>query len=246
MLGASRLANEAQIRVLFSDKQADLQLNDWNADPSQEVQLSTLAPEVTASTQTSFTINGHAYYLAESACGTSPAPSVGSACTNGDTRFVQPPNVLGDATATQVPPQAEWPLINGWLLVEAKWASDGKWHGITKEWLGLGFARGLALPSAPGTNSLTVVGSGANTDMRNAILYLQVQADRNGVAQLLEETNRQPMNLTRAWEQVVRARQTQAGEHVLTASRVRRQCRFERLLAPGGERVRVRESITRR
>ena len=180
VLGASRLANEAQIRVLFSDKQADLHLNDWNADPSQDVQLSTLAPEVTASTQTSFTINGHAYYLAESACGINPAPSVGGACTNLDTRFVQPPNVLSDASATQVAPQAEWPLINGWLLVEAKWASDGKWHGITKEWLGLGFARGLAVPAAPGTNSLTVVGSGANTDMRNAILSLQVQADRNG------------------------------------------------------------------
>jgi hypothetical protein len=180
VLGASRLANEAQIRVLFSDKQADLHLNDWNTDLSQDVQLSTLVPEVTGGTQASFTINGHAYYLGESACGTNPAPSVGGACANGDTRFVQPPNVLSDANATQVPPRAEWPLVNGWLLVEAKWTSDRKWHGITKEWLGLGFARGLAVPTAPATNSLTVVGSGANTDMRNAILYVQVQADRNG------------------------------------------------------------------
>lgn len=180
VLGSSRLANEAQIRVLFSDKESDLWLSDTNGDTSQDVQLSTLAPEVTGSTQTSFTINGHAYYLGESACGTNPAPSVGGACANGDTRFVEPPYVLGDASATHAASQAEWPLINGWLLVEAKWASDGRWHRVTKEWLGLGFARGLGIPTAPGTNSLAVVGSAANTDMRNAILYLQVQADRNG------------------------------------------------------------------
>ena len=41
----------------------------------------------------------------------------------------------------------EWPLVNGWLLVEAKWAVDGKWHGVTREWLQLGFARGLNVPT---------------------------------------------------------------------------------------------------
>ena len=180
VLGASRLANEAQIRVLLSDKQADLHLNDWNGDTTQDVELSTLAPEIAGGgTLASITINGHAYYFGESACGI-PAAGVGSACTSGDTRFVVPPYVLSGATATQAASQAEWPLLNGWLLVEAKWASDGLWHGVTNEWLGLGFGRGLAIPTAPGTNALTVVGAGANTDMANAILYLQQQADRNG------------------------------------------------------------------
>ena len=179
VLGASRLANEAQIRVLLSDKEADLHLNDWNGDATQDVELATGAPEIAGSTQPSFVINGNTYYLGEAACGTVTG-GIETACTSGDTRFVEPPYVLSGATATQTASQAEWPLINGWLLVEVKWASDGKWHGVTNEWLGLGFARGLAAPTMPGTNSLTVVGGAADTDMRNAILYLQVQADRNG------------------------------------------------------------------
>ena len=181
VLGSSRLANEAQIRILLSDKEADLHLNDWNGDATQDVELSTGAPEITGSTQTSFTVGTNSYYLAEAACGT--APTIGSACTSGDTRFVKPPHVLSGATATQTASQAEWPLINGWLLVEVKWASDQHWHGVTKEWLGLGFGRGLAVPTAPGTNALTYY-NGSSTvsvnDMRNAILYLQVQADRDG------------------------------------------------------------------
>ena len=178
VLGASRLANEAQIRVLLSDKQADLHLSDWNGDATQDVELATGAPEF-GSTQASITINGRAYYFGESACGI-PAPAVGSPCSSGDTRFILPPSVPGGANAAPQVTQAEWPLVNGWLLVEAKWAADGQWHGVTTEWLGLGFARGLAAPTAPGTNSLTVVGGAANTDMANAILYLQQQADRNG------------------------------------------------------------------
>jgi len=182
VLGASRLANEAQIRILFSDKEADLHLNDWNGDATQDVELSTGAPEIAGSTQASFTVGTNTYYLAEAACGT-VSGGVGAACTSGDTRFVEPPYVLSGATATQAASQAEWPLINGWLLVEVKWASDGLWHGVTKEWLGLGFGRGLAIPVAPGTNALTYY-NGTSTvsvnDMRNAILYLQVQADRDG------------------------------------------------------------------
>ncbi len=81
----------------------------------------------------------------------------------------------------------EWPLVNGWLLVEVKWASDGLWHGVTREWLQLGFARGLQVPTQPGTpytapasNALGVYGSNAIQDHKDAILYLQQTADRNG------------------------------------------------------------------
>jgi len=184
VLGSSRLANEAEIRILLSDKQADLHLGDWNGDATQDVELSTLAPEITGSTQTSFVINGNTYYFAEAACGATSG--IGTACTSGhgDTRFVEPPYVLSGATATPAASQAEWPLINGWLLVEVKWASDGHWHGVTNEWLGLGFGRGLAVPTAPSSNTLTYVNASGSTiavnDMRNAILYLEVQADRDG------------------------------------------------------------------
>ncbi len=80
----------------------------------------------------------------------------------------------------------EWPLVNGWLRVEAKWAADGKWHAITREWLQLGFARGLNVPTKPGfgcvspaTNTLTTApGCNYLSDHANAILYFQVTADR--------------------------------------------------------------------
>jgi hypothetical protein len=64
---------------------------------------------------------------------------------------------------------AVWNLIDGYLYVEYEDAS-GTWHNVTNEWLQLGFARGLAAPSAPGTNPINP----------NAILLLQQPADRNG------------------------------------------------------------------
>jgi Tfp pilus assembly protein PilX len=162
------------------------------------------------------TINGHVYYFAESYCAgtlTAATGAAGSLCLathGGDTNFVVPkyygPMSNGPGGAAMVPtafPTAasfttantgaaganglEWPLVNGWLLVEVKWASDGKWHGVTSEWLGLGFARGLQTPTSPGTpykapasNALGVYGSNFISDHANAILYFQQTADRNG------------------------------------------------------------------
>jgi Tfp pilus assembly protein PilX len=62
-----------------------------------------------------------------------------------------------------------WNLIDGYLYVEYKDAS-GAWHNVTSEWLGLGFARGVTSPTAPGTNPINP----------NAILLLQTPADRAG------------------------------------------------------------------
>ena len=45
----------------------------------------------------------------------------------------------------------EWPLVNGWLLVEVKWASDGLLARCHQRVAGLGFARGLQVPTLPGT-----------------------------------------------------------------------------------------------
>jgi hypothetical protein len=82
----------------------------------------------------------------------------------------------------------EWPLIGGWLRVEVRFTPGGAWVPVTQEWLQLGFARGLQVPTQPGfnctnipvTNSLGVYGCNWLQDHQNAILYFQVTADRDG------------------------------------------------------------------
>lgn len=78
----------------------------------------------------------------------------------------------------------EWPLIGGWLRVEAKWSVDEVWHPVTNEWLQLGFARGVSVPTQPGfgcattpANNLVTNGCNALVDHKNAILYFQVTKD---------------------------------------------------------------------
>jgi hypothetical protein len=61
-----------------------------------------------------------------------------------------------------------WSLLDGYLRVEYK-DSTGAWHGVTREWLGLGFARGVVPPTTAGSNPIHT----------NAILLLQKPADRN-------------------------------------------------------------------
>ncbi len=51
------------------------------------------------------------------------------------------PTVVNNGTAT-------WNLIDGYLRVEYKDAS-GAWNPVTREWLGLGFARGVTPPTHP-------------------------------------------------------------------------------------------------
>jgi hypothetical protein len=164
-LGASRLGNQAQIRVMFSDKQADLHLGDWNGDPSQDIQLGGGGTGDPSDT-TGLTVNGTAgYYWAWANSNTTYGAVMdpnGSTKATFDADFVPPPGYSAGS---------QWPLIGGWLLVEVQEA-DGKWHGVTKEWLSAGFARGLDVP-----NSEKGV---VNTVHQNAILILQEIADRNG------------------------------------------------------------------
>jgi hypothetical protein len=187
LLGGSRLANEASIRVLLSDKEADLHLPGWNGNLAQDVELASLAPEFasTAFSQNGITINGRVYYFGDSWCTSVNAGT--KACTTGDPNFIQPPNVLGGTLATSYAPTNSWPLINGWLLVEVLNQTTGLWVGVTQEWLNLGFARGLQVPTQPGftcgvtpPNSLGTFGCNALADHKNAILYFQMTADRNG------------------------------------------------------------------
>ncbi len=186
LLGGSRLANSAQIRILLSDKQNDLHLPGWNGNLAQDVELASLAPEFasTAFSQGGITVNGNLYYFGESYCNAVNAGT--KLCSNGDPNFFQPPTVLGEPLATSYAPGVEWPLVNGWLLVEVLNQATGLWVGVTQEWLQLGFARGVQVPTAPGsaaaqaTNQLGATGSNFLTDHKNAILYFQMTADRNG------------------------------------------------------------------
>jgi Tfp pilus assembly protein PilX len=194
LLGGSRLANEAQIRVLLSDKQADLHLPGWNGDVTQDIQLASAVPNQVFNNAGAWAQNGipvpaggpNTYYFGESACGTTGGGSIGNVCTNGDANFIWPQWTPGGATSTHNVTKAEWPIVNGWLLVEVKWSADQLWHGVTKEWLQLGFARGIQVPTAPGTaaaqatNQLGATGSNFIADHKNAILYFQMTADRAG------------------------------------------------------------------
>jgi len=72
------------------------------------------------------------------------------------------------------PPTASaWNLLDGYLRVEYR-DSSGNYHPVTKEWLGLGFARGTLPPTAPGGSA------GANPINPDAILLFQEPANRDG------------------------------------------------------------------
>jgi hypothetical protein len=212
VLGAARLANEAQIRIMLSDTEAGLHLSDWNGDPTQDVYLSSLAPAGFSALGTSpfsatgITVNNQAYvyYFGEAWCNSASTtinPNTYNQCKN-DSNFVIPASYeqtawtsLGSTTTAYG--GTEWPILGGWLMVEVKYTSDGLWHGATKEWLGLGFARGVSVPTQPGlspvtyaacvppaANALSSPGCNFLSDHTNAILYLQQTADRNGDGQV--------------------------------------------------------------
>jgi hypothetical protein len=162
---------------------------------------------------------GHYYYFGEAWCvGTTAVgtSSPGNYCPNtGDNNLMIPPyygnpspwssiqsfptinatNFPGTETGTGSNTALDWPLIGGWLRVEAKW-NDGVWHPVTNEWLAMGFARGVNVPTQPGkscassqyntsgydstTNTLaTPNGCNSLGDHRNAILYFEYTKDSN-------------------------------------------------------------------
>lgn len=160
-LSGSRLANQAQIRVLLSDKQADLHMPDWNGDATQDVALdNTTAGSVYAGVGVPVpgVTGGNTFFATANNSSTYKNPSTGNTVKS-DSNFVVPTGLANP-----------WPLIGGWLLVEVQ-HSDGKWYGVTQEWLKLGFARGL-LPPASSVTPVAV--------HPNAILMLQMLADRDG------------------------------------------------------------------
>jgi len=154
-LSVSRLYNKASIRVLFASTIADLHPErSLAALDADDVQLNH---------------EPGAYYVSNG------NPNTGVPVTGvGNTQFAYASKSSAngayyDATDQITPPaygaRTQWPLVDGWLRVEYK-DINGTWHGATREWLQLGFARGLLPPASAAVHP-------------NAILMFQMLADRN-------------------------------------------------------------------
>jgi len=161
-VGRSRLYNLAQIRVLLDDDKADLP---GGATDSGNIWLENVnnggsGPDYSAGIPVPSAANPT--YFAE---GTDTAVN-----TVIDTEWISQPASGG---AVVYGAGYKWPLLKGALRVEAR-QTDGSYVAVTREWLELGFARGLVVPKVD-TETTT-----ANSVHPNAILIFQLQADRNG------------------------------------------------------------------
>jgi hypothetical protein len=144
-LGSSREYNKANIRILLADTLADLHPDRGTAALDvEDVNLG----------GASFVIGGNTYFLAQ-------------AKTTVDGKWVSPPSV------PSAPSPNPWNLVDGYLRVEYKDAG-GNWHGVTNQWLQLGFARSNVVPTAPSPSA------SGNSVFSKAILLLQQRADRDG------------------------------------------------------------------
>ena len=173
-LGASREYNKANIHILLADTQAGLRPGSPPND-GEDVDLTVNC------TPTTFPVAGGI------------ATGTAWAATAQDPTWVRPPAAANSCNAAQA---VSWPLYTGWLRVEYE-DNAGTWHGITNEWLGLGFARGVLPPSLP----VTTGGIGSNGVNPAAILILQQQADRNGngVLDNPSEVGLAPVNGNYSW-----------------------------------------------
>jgi hypothetical protein len=140
--GQSRFYNKAQIRVLLSDTKQQL-LDAGAPDDAENIQLANLGP----------------YAAGVPVAGANP------------TYFAEAKTAVDGDWLSPAVGVTEWPLLNGWLRVEIR-KTDGTYVGVTKEWLQLGFARGLDHPDSEIART--------NTIHPNAILILQQQADSDG------------------------------------------------------------------
>ena len=188
LVGESRLYNQAQIRVLLSDNPAELP---GGAGDAQNIRLANLqtsggTPDYTNGVPVAGVGNT---FFAE---GVRVTDTTGGVTTTrvgpgGETNWITVPATPPPAQATLVPATAPvlaptstttgatttttqpWDLLDGYLRVEIR-QNDGTYVGVTNEWLQLGFARGATPPGS----------LAPNTVHPNAILLLQMQADRNG------------------------------------------------------------------
>ena len=152
-LSVSRLYNKASIRVLLADNQGDLHPERAFVD-ADDVMLNEEPGALYGTAGVPVTGVGPSHF-AYASNNSSNGPYYDS-----PTQQITPPKYPG---------HSQWPLVDGWLRVEYKDA-QGNWQGATREWLQLGFARGL-LPPASSTTPVSV--------HPNAILIFQMLADRN-------------------------------------------------------------------
>ncbi len=167
-LNQSRLYTKAQVRVLLADNLADLHPDRGaGAIDADDVNLSQAS------------INGTVFGPANGVLARANGPTDGN--------WAKPVN----CSAADCPAGNDWALVNGFLRVEYRDAA-GNWNGVTRQWLGYGFARNVNVPTAPNTGLYP-----------NAILYFQQVADRNadGIGDnitaggLATPTNYYPINL---------------------------------------------------
>ena len=167
-VGRSRLYNLAQVRVLLDDSKADLP---GGAAHSGNIWLENVAnggsgPDYSSGVPVPSVANPT--YFAE---GTNTAVN-----TLVDAGWITQPASGGAVVHGS---GYRWPLLKGALRVEAR-QSDGSYLAVTREWLELGFARGLAVPKVDTETT------SANSVHPNAILIFQLQADRNGDGDLAD------------------------------------------------------------
>ncbi|MBA3914185.1 MAG: hypothetical protein H0X25_10140 [Acidobacteriales bacterium] len=174
-VGQSRLFNKAQLRILLADTESQLvQGTSAAAGDPDNVQLDHETGSYYAGGIAVTGVAGNSYFgYANTDCSIVSGASAGW-CEPNDQA---PPY----AVSTHGANKKQWPLLESglvdatgkpqaaWLRVEYMDAG-GNWHGVTRQWLTLGFARGLTPPTSPGANSVHP----------NAILILQQQADRDG------------------------------------------------------------------
>ncbi len=193
-LAQARLYNQAEIRVLLSDDPADLP--GGVADPANirlaNVQTVAGAPDYTRGVPVpvpatypslGLGVTYNSYFAEASTAVPDPTrmvlgttkvalpadwPTTPAAPPAGHATLV-PTTAVGATPAAPFITATTWNLIDGYLRVEYRDVT-GAYTPITREWLELGFARGL-LPPNP---------AAPNTVNPKAILLLQKPADRDG------------------------------------------------------------------
>lgn len=191
LVGESRLYNQAQIRVLLNDDPAELP---GGAIDAQNIRLANwknngAGPDYTfgvpVAGQAGNTYFAEGVLVTDTKAGKTTPRAVGP---GGELNWTTVPKTPPAGKTTLVPATAPvmtpiiappvggvttitqpWNLLDGYLRVEIE-TTPGTFVPVTKEWLQLGFARGVTPPTL----------GAANPVHPNAILLLQQQADRNG------------------------------------------------------------------
>jgi hypothetical protein len=188
LVGESRLYNQAQIRVLLSDDPAELP---GGAGDPQNIRLANgtngAGPDYTNGVPVTGLVGKTFFAEGVRVTDTTGGVTTTRVGPGGETNWTKAPITPPPAEATMVPATAPllpptsttvagtttttqpWNLLDGYLRVEIR-QNDGTYAGVTRKWLELGFARGVSPPSAGAPNAVHP----------NAILLLQMQADRNG------------------------------------------------------------------